>query len=97
MEGYLKKYNKLKYLQIFDFRVGDGGIGDNIKYFTYLLQQCIKSNHKIKYVKNNIPLEKYLKLKYDFLYISKKRFEIIKKTKKRIHIILKLQKIIITK
>lgn len=83
MEGYLKKYNKLKYLQIFNFKVGSGGIGDNIKYFTCLLQQCIKNNHKIKYVKNNIPLEKYLKLKYDFFYISKKRFEIIKKTKKK--------------
>ena len=83
MEEYINKYNKLEYLQIFDFRVGDGGIGDNIKYFTYLLQQCIKNNHKIKYVKNNIPLEKYLKLKYDFFYISKKRFEIIKKTKKK--------------
>lgn len=83
MEEYLKKYNNLKYLQIFNFKVGNGGIGDNIKYFTYLLQQCIKNNHKIKYVKNNIPLEKYLKLKYDFFYISKSEFENIKKTKKK--------------
>ena len=83
MEDYLKKYKKLKYLQIFNFKVGNGGIGDNIKYFTYLLQQCIKNNHKIKYVKNNIPLEKYLKLKYDFFYINKEKFENIKKNRKK--------------
>ena len=87
LDKYLEKYNDFKHLQIFFFDVGYGGIGDNIKYFTYLLQLCIKNNHKIKYVKNNIPLENYLKLKYNIFYISKEEFDNIKKTKKKMNIV----------
>ena len=84
MDKYIKKYNDLKYLKIFNFKVGDGGIGDNIKYFTYLLQQCIKNNFKIKYLINNTQLEKYLKLKYEFFYITKDELNKIEKNKYKI-------------
>ena len=47
-----------------------GGIGDLIKYFMYALSLCIKNKFRLYYNVNNIPIEKYLKLKYQKMYKS---------------------------
>lgn len=69
MENYIKNYDNYSQQIIYDFRVGDGGIGDCIKFFMFILQKCINNNTKLYYLVNNIPLEKYLKLKYKKMYI----------------------------
>jgi len=68
MENYIKNFNTFNEVYIYDFRVGDGGIGDCIKFFMCLLDTCIKRNIRLYYKKNNIELERYIKLKYEKIY-----------------------------
>jgi hypothetical protein len=70
MDDYLLNYDNLDTTVIFAFEVGDGGIGDLIKYFIYLLQYCIQNNIKIKYLLTNNPINNYLKLKYQQFYVT---------------------------
>jgi hypothetical protein len=71
IDDYIKKYDQLNKIIVYNFNIGDGGIGDCIKYFIFVLQICIKNNYKLYYQINNIELEKYLKLKYHQMYIKK--------------------------
>jgi hypothetical protein len=50
--------------------LGHGGIGDCIKFFMFILEKCIKTNTRLYYKKNNIEIEKYIKLKYEKMYIA---------------------------
>lgn len=70
MENYIKKYNSYKNKIVFDFNLNDGGLGDCIKFFMYLLNISIKDNTRLYYKKNNIEIENYIKLKYDIMYIT---------------------------
>jgi hypothetical protein len=70
MDNYIKNYEKYTKKIVYNFNVRDGGIGDNIKYFMFLLDLCIKDNIRLYYNKNNIELEKYIKLKHDMMYIN---------------------------
>lgn len=67
----MSRYDTLKKQLIYDFKVGYGGIGDLLKFFIYTLRLCIKHNVRLYYLVNNIPLEKYIKLKNPKMYISK--------------------------
>jgi len=71
MENYLNNYDNFDKTLVYDFKICNGGIGDCIKYFCYALQLCIKNDIKLYYLINNIPIEKYLKLKYEKMYIEK--------------------------
>lgn len=71
MEDYLKKYDSFTKIIVFDFKKGHGGIGDCIKFFMHTLNLCMKYNIKLFYLVNNNLLEKYLKLKYEKMYINK--------------------------
>ena len=70
MEDYIKNFNLFDKKIVYDFRLGDGGIGDNIKFFMFVLESCIKNNKRLYYKKNNTQNEKYLKLKYDIMYVD---------------------------
>ena len=72
MDEYLNKYDCLNKILVYDFKIGCGGIGDLIKFFIYLVNFAIKYNIKIHYLINDIPLEKYLRLKYKKFYIKNK-------------------------
>ena len=54
---------------VYDFRLGDGGIGDCIKFFLFLLDASMKNGTRLYYKKNDTELEKYLKLKYEQMCI----------------------------
>ena len=41
MEDYINKYEQFESSIIYDFRLGDGGIGDCIKFFIFILELCI--------------------------------------------------------
>ena len=70
MDQYLQIYDSLEKIIIYDFNIGDGGIGDLIKFFMFLLNYCINNNIKIHYLVNDILIEKYLILKYKKFYIK---------------------------
>ena len=70
MENYINNYKNYDKTFVYDFELGDGGIGDYIKFFMVMLTYCIDNNIKIYHKINNIEIEKYIKLKYDFLYIT---------------------------
>jgi hypothetical protein len=70
MESYLEKYDTLDRTIVFKFSTGDGGIGDILKGFTYLLQLCIENNIRLCYVLSNNIIDKYLKLRHSKMYIT---------------------------
>jgi len=70
MEGYINKYEQFESSIVYDFRLGAGEIGDCIKYFIFILELCIKDNIRLYYKKNNIIIEKYIKLIHDKMYIN---------------------------
>ena len=69
MESYIDKYDSFDKKMIYIFKLGDGGIGDCIKFFMFVLESCMKNNIRLYYNKNNLEIEKYIKLKYDKMYI----------------------------
>jgi hypothetical protein len=73
MEDYLNKYDHLNKIIVYNFGLGSGGIGDRVKYFVYLLNLCMKYDIRLCYLVYNIPIEKYLKLKQDKMYITKEK------------------------
>jgi hypothetical protein len=72
MDEYIKNYDNKTFNKkiVYNFQLGHGGIGDCIKFFMYALQLCIKHNYRLYYLINNIQIEKYLKLKYEKMYIT---------------------------
>jgi hypothetical protein len=75
MEKYIENFDKYDKTLVYDFKIGTGGIGDCIKFFMYLLQICIENKIRLYYLLNNIPIEKYLKLKHAKMYIEKEKIE----------------------
>jgi hypothetical protein len=71
MENYINSYESFKESIVYDFNIfTDGGIGDCIKFFMTILNFCMANNIRLYYKKNNIIIEKYIKLKYDKMYIT---------------------------
>ena len=70
MENYIKNFQNFNKISVYNFSLGDGGIGDYLKFFMIVLSKCIRNNIKLYHKINNIEIEKYIKLKYDFMYIS---------------------------
>ena len=75
MEDYMNKYDRFNKMIVYDFNHACGGIGDCIKFFIYALNLCMQHNIKLYYLVNNTMLEKYLKLKYDKMYITQTNIE----------------------
>lgn len=71
MEEYIKNYDNFETAMVFNFPVGSGGIGDCLKFFAAAAGICIHKGMKICYLKHNIPLEKYILLKHEKMYITK--------------------------
>lgn len=70
IELYLKNFYSYKEKIIYDFNTGDGGIGNCILFFIAQLGASMKNNKQLYYKKNNIDIEKYIKLRYDMMYIN---------------------------
>ena len=72
MEDYIKNFKNYEKTIVYDFKLGDGGIGDYLKFFMIILTECMNSSSKVKlYHKiNDLEIEKYIKLKYDFMNID---------------------------
>lgn len=70
MENYINNFKDFDKISIYNFELGYGGIGDYLKFYMIILIKCMRNNIKFYHKINNIEIEKYIKLKYDFLYIS---------------------------
>jgi len=70
MESYISRYDQFDNVIVYDFNLGDGGIGDCIKFFMFVLEKCIKNNTRLYYKRNNIEIEKYIKLVHEKMYIT---------------------------
>lgn len=70
MDNYINNFNNFDKIIIYDFKLKDGGIGDYIKYLMRILLKCINNNTRFYCKKNNLEIEKYIKLKYNFFYIT---------------------------
>jgi hypothetical protein len=70
MENYIKNYRLYNKKMVYDFKLGNGGIGDNIKFFMFVLESCMKNNTALYYKINNTENEKYIKLKYSIMYVN---------------------------
>jgi hypothetical protein len=70
MEEYIKNYDSYEKSIVYNFGIGAGGIADCIKFFMMLLDTCMKEGTRLYYKRNNIQIEKYIKLKYEKMYID---------------------------
>ena len=72
IENYMKNYDTFDKHLIYNFGIDvkSGGIGDLTSFFTHFLKLCIDNNIKIHYLVKNSFIEKYLKLKYEKMYIT---------------------------
>lgn len=70
MQSYIENFNSFEKQFVYDFKLGSGGIGDSLKFFMYILDACMKNNESLYYKKNNLLIEKYIKLKYPIMYID---------------------------
>ena len=69
MENYFKNYDNFTKKVVYKFTPVDGGVGDYIKYFMYLLNLCMKYEIKMYYLPNTI-IDCFIKLKYPQMYIK---------------------------
>ena len=70
MENYLSNYDNYDTICVYDFNLGDGGIGDCIKFFMIALEICMKNNRRLYYKRNSIEIESYIQLTHDKMYID---------------------------
>lgn len=70
IETYLSNYDNYEKKVIYRFNIGYGGIGDYIKFFMCLLNVCIQNQIQIYFLQGNTIIEKYIKLKYEKMYIK---------------------------
>lgn len=70
MENYIKNYNNFNKIYVYDFKLGDGGIGDYIKFFMIVLNYCICNKIKFYKKNNNLLIDNYIKLKHDYFNIT---------------------------
>jgi hypothetical protein len=67
---YLKNWQNLNVKVVYYYR-NDGGIGDYMKYFSTLLNLCIKKNYKLYFYKDEEFIKKYVYLNYEFMNIDR--------------------------
>lgn len=78
MELYISNYESFNDIFVYDFKLGDGGIGDFIKFFMFILVECMKNNTRLYYLKNNTEIERYIKLKHDKMFIDENQIKKLK-------------------
>lgn len=73
MEKYINNYNNYKDTIVYNFDLGNGGIGDYLKFFMIILEYCMDNNIRFYHKINNIQIEKYIKLKYEIMDITQEQ------------------------
>ena len=81
MDVYIKNYELFDKIVVYDFKLGDGGLGDNIKFFMFVLESCMKKKERLYYKKNNIDIENYIKLKHSKMYVDNEMLQHLQNVK----------------
>ena len=80
MEQYINNYAKFNISLVYEFKLGNGGIGDYIKFFMNALNICKINNKRLYMKKNNLVIKNYIKLKYDLMNITESEISELRKT-----------------
>ena len=75
MDIYMNNYDSFNKTIVYNFNIEQGGIGDCLKFFMFVLETSIKNNTRLYYKKNDIEIEKYIKLKYEKMYINEEKIK----------------------
>ena len=51
-ENYIKNFNNFDKISVYDFKLGEGGIGDYLRFYMIILTKCMCNNIKL-YIKIN--------------------------------------------
>ena len=78
MEHYMENYDNFKKKIVYYLSARPGGVGDILKYFIILLEQCIKHNIRLYFYSDSI-VNKFLKFKCEKMSISKSALQYTKK------------------
>ena len=70
MEDYMNHYEQYKSCLVYNFKLGNGGLGDCIKFFMFILESCMKNKIRLYYKINHLIIEKYIRLNYPQMYIE---------------------------
>jgi hypothetical protein len=70
MDEYITNYETYDKTIVYSFTLGEGGIGDYIKFFSYLLCFCIKHKFKLKHFVTDAYILNYIKLKKNGMYVT---------------------------
>jgi hypothetical protein len=68
MELYMNAFESYSQKKVYHFTIGDGGIGDYIKFFMFVLEDCMQKKIRLYLKRNNIELENYIQLNYAQMY-----------------------------
>ena len=66
----MSNYDSYTKTVVYKFGKTNGGLGDLTKFFMHLLNLCIQYKIKLYYLLTDDPVDKYLKLKYEKMYIK---------------------------
>lgn len=69
-EKYMENYDSFDKILVYDFRLNEGGIGDMLKFFSFILKICIEHNIRLHFSCKNDHINKHLKLKYEKMYLT---------------------------
>ena len=70
LNNYIQNFQRYNSIIVYDFNLGDGGIGDYLKFFMIILTYCMSNNMRFYCKTNDIDIQKYIKLKHDILNIT---------------------------
>jgi hypothetical protein len=69
IENYLNEYSTFKKYIVYEFR-NIGGIGDMLRFYSFLFSVCMKHKIRLYYLQTGIEIEKYIQLKHKIMYIT---------------------------
>lgn len=73
MEEYLSNYNNYDKSIVYSFEIRMGGIGDCVKFFMAVLNECIATKKKVRYLVTGAPVEEFLVLMHPQFYITRQQ------------------------
>lgn len=78
LQNYINNLKNFKNSIVYEYKLGDGGLGDYLKFFMIILEKCIKNNIRFYCKINNLEIEKYIRLKYIIFYIKRNKIKKLK-------------------
>ena len=68
---YLREFDSYPKMMIYNFVLTHGGMSDCIKFFMFALEYCVDNKIRLYYLRNDIPIEKYVFVKHAKMVLLK--------------------------